>query len=139
MYVVNHEEGCGRASSDRVGIHRSSAAPSAVIFHVNTIFRETYGAGIAVDRFQIYGGKRGKSVFRTIRAVPVVCQNDRASVCNGIDGSFQKLALSEKQRIEERAADQDEKYAEESEGTANRRRHNRPEHGKAHPEDREYR
>ena len=137
MYVVDHKECSNGASFDGVGIHRSPAVYAGAIFNVKMFFRKTDGSDITVYRFQIDGGDRGKHIFRTVCAVSVICNDQRAFVGDGINGIFQEIALSEKRSIKGYSSDNHEEYAEQTERAADGCRGDRPEQCKAHPEYRE--
>ena len=115
MDVVDHEEGGNRASFDAAVGYGSAAVQRVAVFLVKSFFGKSNGARIAVDGFQIDRAESGENVFRAVRAVLVMRNDDRALIGDGVDGIFQKIAFSEKSVIERKSADEDEKYAEKTE------------------------
>ena len=90
-----------------VKIDRSFSIQAAVVFRVNLLFRKADGSAIAIDRFQIDRRKCGENVLCAIHTVSVVRNDDGAIVCNGINGSFQKIAFAEKHAVEHKSAKKD--------------------------------
>jgi len=134
MHVINHEK-CGNGAFFHVvKIDRSFSIPSAVVFGVNLFFRKADGSAIAVDRFQIDRVERGENIFRAIRAVSVMRNDDGAIVGNGVNGSFQEISSAEKYAVEHKSAEEDKEQSEKTERASCRRSGNCPEYGKAHPE-----
>ena len=134
MDVVDHEEGGNRASFDAAVGYGSAAVQRVAVFLVKSFFGKSNGARIAVDGFQIDRAESGENVFRAVRAVLVMRNDDRALIGDGVDGIFQKIAFSEKSVIERKSADEDEKYAEKTEWSAYCRCGNRPEYRESYPE-----
>ena len=106
MYVIDHEEGGNSASSDiDTGVVSASVGP---VFSVRILLYETNRSRIAVDGLQIDGGHIGKNVFRAIRAVAVVGNDDGAFIGNGVNGIFEVITFTEERIIKCKAADEDE-------------------------------
>ena len=134
MDVVDHEEGGNRASFDAAVGYGSAAVQRVAVFLVKSFFGKSNGARIAVDGFQIDRAESGENVFRAVRTVLVMRNDDRALIGDGVDGIFQKIAFPEKGVIEREAAEEDEQYTEQAKRTADRRCGDRPEYRKSHPE-----
>ena len=106
VYVVDHKEGGDRASSD-IDTGVVSASVGAV-FSVRIFLYKANGSHIAVNGLQIDGGHIGKNVFRAIRAVAVVGNDDGAFVGDCVNGIFEVITLAEECVIKDEAAEEDE-------------------------------
>ena len=111
MHVVNHEK-CGNGAFFHVvKIDRSFSIQAAVVFRVNLLFRKADGSAIAIDRFQIDRRKCGENVLCAIHTVSIVRNDDRAPIRNGVNGSFQEIAFTEKYAVEHNSAKENKEYA----------------------------
>ena len=104
VYVFNHEKCGDGAFFHIIKIDCSFSTPPVIIFGINLLFRKADGSAIAIDRFQIDRRKCGENVLCAIHTVSIVRNDDRAPIRNGVNGSFQEIAFTEKYAVEHNSA-----------------------------------